>query len=359
MSAQTDIKIDTTTQPALSPRQFAARRQIALWLFGVAGLIFAMVIVGGLTRLTESGLSITEWEPIMGALPPMSDAAWANEFARYQQIPQYDLVNRGMDLSEFKTIFWWEWSHRFLGRFIGFAFLIPFLWFLATQRIKRSLTPQLAVMFLLGGAQGALGWWMVKSGLSDRIDVSQYRLVAHLGLATIIYTYMLWVALGLWDRDAAPQARSALRWSAVGLAVLVFGQMLLGGFVAGLKAGHIYNTWPLMDGGIVPQGLFGKDPWWSNFFENTATAQFDHRMVGYLVALLIGWHWLAARHSGSREAARGATWLALAVLGQVGLGIWALLWVVPVPLGAAHQAGALILLTLAIVHARKLNPPAR
>lgn len=336
-----------------APRDIRARRQIALWLFAVAGLIFVMVIVGGLTRLTESGLSITEWKPVMGALPPMSDAAWADAFAKYQQIPQYELVNKGMTLGDFKSIFWWEWSHRLLGRLIGFAFLLPFLFFLATRRIERALAPRLAIMFVLGGLQGALGWWMVKSGLSERVDVSQYRLTAHLGLATIIYAYMLWTALGLWRERGAIAASDGLRRGALGLMILVFVQMMLGGFVAGLKAGYIYNTWPLIDGAFIPSDLFFVAPWWRNFFESQLTAQFDHRMVAYLVAILTAWHWLAARRNA--EASRSATWLALAVLGQIGLGIWALLWAVPIPLGAAHQAGALIVFTLAIVHARRLS----
>lgn len=329
-----------------------ARRQIAIWLFGVAALIFAMVIVGGLTRLTESGLSITEWKPVMGALPPMSDAAWADAFEKYRQIPQYELVNKGMTLGDFKAIFWWEWSHRFLGRFIGFAFLVPFLWFLGTRRIERALAPQLAIMFVLGGLQGVLGWWMVKSGLSDRIDVSQYRLTAHLGLATLIYAYMVWVALGLWREQAPVVAGRGLRRGAVLLAGLIFFQMLLGGFVAGLKAGYIYNTWPLIDGAFIPADLFFVTPWWKNFFESQLTAQFDHRMVAYLVAIATAWHWWAVRHV--EGASRSATWLALAVIAQIGLGIWALLWVVPIPLGAAHQAGALVVFTLAIVHAQRL-----
>jgi cytochrome c oxidase assembly protein subunit 15 len=335
----------------------AARRQIALWLFGVSALVFLMVLVGGLTRLTESGLSITEWKPVMGALPPMSDAAWADAFAKYREIPQYELVNKGMTLGEFKNIFWWEWSHRFLGRFIGFAFLVPFLWFLATRRIERAMTPKLVIMFLLGGAQGALGWWMVKSGLTHRIDVSQYRLTAHLGLATVIYAYMMWVALALW-RGPRPAlfVSDRLRKASLWLAALIFLQMMLGGFVAGLKAGYIYNTWPLINGAFIPEGLFAHEPWWRNFFENMLTAQFDHRMVAYLVTILTVWHWLAVRRSGSREAARSATALLHAVFAQVALGIWALLWVVPIPLGAAHQAGAMIVFTLAIIHARRLNP---
>jgi cytochrome c oxidase assembly protein subunit 15 len=336
----------------------AARRQIAIWLFGVSGLIFLMVIVGGLTRLTESGLSITEWKPVVGALPPLSHAAWADAFTRYQQIPQYELMNKGMTLAQFKSIFWWEWSHRFLGRFIGFAFLLPFLWFLVRGRIERSMAPRLAIMFLLGGAQGALGWWMVKSGLTHRVDVSQYRLTAHLGLATLIYAYMIWTALGLWGGYPRLAVGERLRKASVALVGLIFFQMLLGGFVAGLKAGYIFNTWPLMDGAFIPSGLFADPVWWRNFFENMMTAQFDHRMVAYLVTVLVVWHWFAARASGSALARQSASWLLLAVLGQVALGIWTLLWVVPIPLGAAHQAGALIVFTTALVHARRLNQPA-
>lgn len=336
----------------------AARRQIAVWLFGVSALIFLMVVVGGLTRLTESGLSITEWKPVVGALPPLSEAAWADAFAKYQQIPQYQLVFTNMTLGEFKYIFWWEWSHRFLGRFIGFAFLVPFLWFLATRRIERALVPKLAIMFVLGAAQGALGWWMVKSGLTHRVDVSQYRLTAHLGLATIIYAYMMWVALGLWRDRPVFVVSDGLRKASWVLLVLVFAQMMLGGFVAGLKAGHIYNTWPLIDGAFIPAGLMAHEIWWRNFFENMLTVQFDHRMVAYLLTFLALWHWFAGQRSGIRDAAQGASWLGLSVLAQVGLGIWALLWVVPIPLGAAHQAGAMVVFTLAIIHAQRLNAPA-
>lgn len=348
--------LQAITFPMNEAHTEAARRQIAIWLFGVSALVFLMVVVGGLTRLTESGLSITEWKPVVGMLPPMGQAAWADAFTRYQQIPQYELMNKGMTLAQFKGIFWWEWSHRFLGRLIGFAFLLPFLWFLVTRRIERAMTPRLIVMFLLGGAQGALGWWMVKSGLTHRVDVSQYRLVAHLGLATAIYAYMMWTALALWRDAPSVHVGSSLRKAALVLVGLVYFQMMLGGFVAGLKAGYIYNTWPLMDGSFIPEGLFANQVWWRNFFENVLTVQFDHRMVAYLVMVLAAWHWVAARASGDRAARQSACWLMLAVLGQVALGIWTLLEAVPVPLGAAHQAGALVVFTLAIVHARRLNP---
>jgi len=336
------------------------RRQIALWLFAVAGLIFLMVLVGGLTRLTESGLSITEWKPVSGTLPPLSEEAWAEAFQRYQQIPQYELVNKGMSLGEFKQIFWWEWAHRLLGRLIGFAFFIPFVFFIVTKRVDRQLAPHLAVMFLLGGAQGALGWWMVKSGLSERIDVSQYRLVAHLGLATIIYVYMVWVALGLWRPAKMEGLVSRRLWlSAIGLSVLVYTQMLMGGFVAGLKAGHIYNSWPLMEGALVPDGLFAMHPAWRSLFEDMLTAQFMHRCIAYTLAVLVAWHLVACGRSGSSLARQGASWLAGGVAAQIALGIWTLLWVVPIPLGAAHQAGALIVLTLSLWHAQRLSAPAR
>ncbi|MGV8995928.1 MAG: COX15/CtaA family protein [Parvibaculaceae bacterium] len=342
--------------PASTQAAPAANRQIALWLFAVSALVFLMVVVGGLTRLTESGLSITEWKPVAGALPPMSDAAWSAAFEGYKQIPQYEFVNKGMTLGEFKNIFWWEWAHRFLGRLIGFAFLLPFLWFLARGRIAKAMTPHLLVMFVLGGAQGALGWWMVKSGLTHRVDVSQYRLAAHLGLATLIYAYMMWVALALWRAAPVIEVKPSLRKAALWLVPLIFLQMMLGAFVAGLKAGHIYNTWPLIDGAFIPDGLMANEVWWRNLFENMLTTQFDHRMVAYLITGLVVWHWSAVRASGSVLARQSANWLLLAVLAQVALGIWALLWVVPIPLGAAHQAGALIVFTTALIHARRLNP---
>lgn len=335
------------------------RRQIALWLFAVAGLIFLMVLVGGLTRLTESGLSITEWKPVSGTLPPLSEEAWVEAFERYQQIPQYELVNKGMSLDEFKQIFWWEWAHRLLGRLIGFAFFIPFVFFIVTKRVDRQLAPHLAVMFVLGGAQGALGWWMVKSGLSERIDVSQYRLVAHLGLATIIYVYMVWIALGLW-RPAKMEGlvSQRLRLSAIGLSALVYLQMLMGGFVAGLKAGHIYNSWPLMEGALIPDGLFAMQPAWRSLFEDMLTAQFMHRCVAYMLVVLVTWHLVACWRSGASQARQGASWLMGGVAAQIALGIWTLLWVVPIPLGAAHQTGALIVLTLSLWHAQRLSTPA-
>jgi cytochrome c oxidase assembly protein subunit 15 len=323
----------------LSPAQAAALPAVRLWLVGVALLIFAMVIVGGATRLTDSGLSITEWDPIMGAIPPITDAQWQDAFAKYQLIPQARLVNAGMTLAGFKFIYWWEWSHRFLGRFIGIAFLLPFLYFAVTGAFHRALWPKLAVIFALGGLQGAFGWYMVASGLVERVKVSQYWLSAHLSLATFIYGAIMWVAMGLAVRRRLPTQPSD--HGPLAIVALVFLQIAAGAFVAGLDAGQGYNTWPLMDGAIVPKGLFATAPWWRNFFENAMTAQFDHRLVAYVIFIAV------AAHAYIRQT-RSALILMAAVLVQVGLGIWTLLWQVPLWLGLLHQAGALVAFTAAL-----------
>tara|TARA_R110002110_G_scaffold71027_3_gene190004 strand:- start:4235 stop:5269 length:1035 start_codon:yes stop_codon:yes gene_type:complete len=328
----------------------ANRRIIAIWLLCVAALVFIMVVVGGLTRLTESGLSITEWKPVTGALPPMSETEWRAEFDLYKRIPQYELMNKGMALSEFKSIYWWEWAHRQLGRLIGFAFFIPFVWFAATRRIERAVAPRLVLLFVLGGLQGALGWWMVASGLIERTEVSQYRLAAHLGLATLIYGALIWTALDLLQGMSA-RFLSGLAKAAGALVALVFLQTILGAFVAGIRAGLVYNTWPLMKGAFVPGGLLAMSPAWHNFFENHLTVQFQHRMTAYLLLVCAVWHLWAARRT---EAARSAGWLVAAITAQTMLGIWTLLWVVPIPLGAAHQAGAMIVFATAIWHAHRL-----
>ena len=313
-------------------------------------MIAVMVVVGGLTRLTDSGLSITSWKPIHGALPPLSVAEWEEEFDAYKQIPQYQKLNKGMTLEEFKTIFWWEWSHRNLGRLIGVAFLVPFLVFLALRRVERALVPRLLVLFVLGGLQGALGWFMVASGLTERVSVSQYRLVAHLTLALVIYAAIVWTALPLW-RGTWPAARrehALFPWS-LAVVALVFVQIMLGGFVAGLDAGLTYNTWPLMDGRIVPEGAFGT---WLAPFEDVGTAQFNHRVGAYVLTAAVFALWLAGRkRSLSEFAQRSAAILLAVVVAQGLLGIWTLLEVVPVWLGALHQAGAVALLTAAVVHA--------
>lgn len=331
-------------------RTDANHRAIAWWLAGVAALVFIMVVVGGLTRLTESGLSITEWKPVTGALPPMSEAHWQSEFELYKQIPQYEIMNKGMTLHEFKTIYWWEWSHRFLGRLIGLAFFVPFVFFVATRRVERGLVPRLLFLFVLGGMQGVLGWWMVMSGLVDRTEVSQYRLAAHLGLATLIFGALIWTALDLLNGKSA-RLLSGLSKAAATILALVFLQTILGAFVAGIRAGLIHNTWPLMAGAFIPDGLFAMKPVWHNFFESHLTVQFQHRMTAYLLLLCVGWHWWAARKTA---AAPSAGWLAVAVLGQVLLGIWTVLWVVPIPLGAAHQAGAMMVFGVAVWHLHRL-----
>jgi cytochrome c oxidase assembly protein subunit 15 len=262
------------------------RRAIRLWLYAVAALVLAMVLVGGATRLTESGLSITEWQPIAGTLPPITEAQWLVEFHRYQGIPQYRELNHGMTLAAFKSIFWWEWTHRLLGRAIGVAFLLPFLWFLWRGWVGPGLHARLWFIFGLGALQGAVGWWMVASGLADRVEVSQYRLATHLILACAIYVAVVWTAQGLGNVRLGP-IPAGVRAGAFVLLALVLGQIYLGALVAGLRAGHIYNTWPLIDGAFVPDAarLFFDVPWWRNLFENTLTVQFDHRMLAYAILI--------------------------------------------------------------------------
>jgi cytochrome c oxidase assembly protein subunit 15 len=331
-----------------------SRRTLAIWLFSVCALIALMVVVGGLTRLTGSGLSITEWKPIHGALPPLSIEEWNQEFEAYKQIPQYQQLNKGMTLDEFKDIFWWEWGHRNLGRLIGFAFLIPFLVFWFRGMVERVLVPRLLFLFVLGGMQGALGWFMVASGLSERTSVSQYRLVAHLGLALLIYMAIFLTALPLWRREwpAVKTPHPLYRYTHV-IVALVFCQILLGGFVAGLDAGLTYNTWPLMDGAIIPQGVYTS---WLSSFEDVTTVQFNHRMLAYLVfAAIVALFVQGLRQGLNATASRTSLLLLAAVSLQVLLGIWTLLAVVPVWLGAMHQFGAVLLLSAALLHTDSLR----
>ena len=330
---------------------------VRIWLFAVAALVFLMVSIGGATRLTGSGLSITEWQPIMGTIPPLSESAWQEALEKYRKIPQYKHVNKGMSLDAFKRIYWWEWTHRFLGRFVGVAFLVPFLLFLAADRIARPLVPKLAALFALGGLQGAIGWYMVSSGLSERIDVSQYRLALHLSLAIVIFGGLLWTALTLEPKSDTRAAISPLHrrmaWIVVGL---VFVQIAAGAFVAGLKAGAGYNTWPLMDGHFIPQGLGVMSPWWANLFENATTVQFNHRMLAYLLAGIVLWHfWSVASRTRDRLAVLSGFALAAAVLGQLALGVWTLIAQVPLSLGLAHQAGAVTVFGIALWHAYTLR----
>lgn len=331
-------------------------RPVAVWLFAVSFLLLAMVVLGGVTRLTDSGLSITTWKPVSGALPPLTDEDWAVEFRNYQQIPQYELVNKGMTLEEFKGIFWWEWAHRLLGRLIGVAFALPFFWFLLRGRLDRPMAWRLGGILLLGGSQGALGWFMVASGLTERISVSQYRLAAHLGLAFVIQAAVFWTALDLWrSRQVTLEARGLSR-AAYAVIVLVFLQILLGAFVAGLDAGFAYNTWPLMDGDLVPQGMFTHAPAWIDPFENGITIQFLHRHFAVVVAAAaVALAFVVRRRAPKASGAAGL--VAFAVVLQFILGVWTLLAVVPVWLGAVHQAGAFILFTLALNLAHRLRRP--
>jgi heme a synthase len=326
---------------------------IRLWLYAVAALVLAMVLVGGATRLTESGLSITEWQPVMGVLPPLTDAQWQAEFAKYQAIPQYRALNQGMSLDAFKEIFWWEWTHRLLGRVIGVAFLLPFLWFLWRGWVGPGLRGRLWFIFGLGAVQGAVGWWMVASGLADRIEVSQYRLATHLVLACVIYAAMIWTAQRLGERPATTLP-ARIRFSAFGLLVLVLAQIYLGAIVAGLRAGYIYNTWPLIDGAFIPDAarLFLYKPLWRNFFENTLTAQFDHRMLAYTIFVCALLH----AFDVTRTVKQGfvlvsASVLAIAVALQAALGIATLLMRVPISLALMHQSMAMLVLTIATTHA--------
>lgn len=332
-------------------------RPVRIWLYLIAALVFAMVIVGGATRLTDSGLSITEWQPILGAIPPLSDADWQVAFEKYRQIPEYKLVNKGMSLSAFKFIYWWEWAHRFLGRLIGVAFFLPLVYFVARGTVRGALAAKLFGMFLLGGLQGAIGWYMVQSGLVDRIDVSQYRLALHLLVAALILVAVLWVAISIEPEAKVAHLRTVTRGQRR-LAALVLGlvllQIALGALVAGMKAGLAYNTWPLMDGQIIPRGLGAMSPRWANLFENALTVQFNHRVMAYIITVLALVHWMSLRPADDERVRRASALLALSVLAQVGLGIWTLLAQVPLSLALAHQGLGFIVLALATLNYTRL-----
>ena len=339
-------QIENTT--LLSERVSEQRRNqtISAWLLFMCALVALMVVVGGATRLTDSGLSITEWKPVTGAVPPLSEAAWYAEFEKYQQIPEYQIVNNGMSMSEFKTIYWWEWGHRLLGRVIGAAFLLPLIYFAVRGWLSARLGGTLFAVLVLIGAQGALGWYMVQSGLTARVDVSQYRLAAHLGLAVFLFAAMFWVALDL--RNAVfGTARSSTRLSpwAFGLAAAVFAQIILGAFVAGLRAGHTYTTWPLMDGAFFPSAYFIGDPDFFDAFNSVAAVQFNHRIGAYAVALIGFAFVLVARGSSLERRARLA---GAAILFQIMLGIATLVSATPIGMGLVHQAGALLVLSTAL-----------
>lgn len=335
----------------------SARPAIAVWLLVVCGLVFAMVVLGGVTRLTHSGLSMVEWQPILGAIPPLNETQWLETFAKYQQTPEYRTVNSGMTLAGFKGIFWLEYFHRLLGRLLGLVFLLPFLYFLARKQISRALLPKLLILFALGAAQGLLGWLMVKSGLVDVPRVSPYRLTAHLGLAVAIYVATLWLALDLLNpKTPVPDSVAPLRRFGIIVTGLVFFMILSGGFVAGTRAGFAFNDWPFMHGRLIPEALFALEPWWINLFENIATVQFSHRLLAYLLCGVISVYWWRARSYPLVAGARTLFQMLLVMLAlQVTLGIVTLHYVVPVPLAAAHQAGAMLLLTFALLLNHKLR----
>ena len=334
-------------------------RQVAGWLLCCAAMVLAMVVVGGVTRLTHSGLSIVEWQPLVGTLPPLSADDWNAVFAKYRETPEYRLVNFDMDLDGFKRIFWWEYFHRLLGRVTGAVFLLPFLWFLLRGSIAHKVAWQLGGVFALGALQGALGWYMVKSGLVDDPRVSHFRLTAHLGVALAILAAELWIALGLLSPARAPPGSPALAKAAVAIAGMVFVMALSGGFVAGLRAGSAYNTFPLMNGHLAPPEILALEPWWRNFFYNMATVQFVHRTIAWLLVLVVPFFWWRTLAAPLAPGARAACHLLLAALVlQVSLGIATLLLAVPVALAAAHQAGAALLLAASLWVAHELRVPA-
>lgn len=340
----------------------ARLRPVRIWLYVMAFLVLVMVAIGGITRLTDSGLSITEWKPISGTIPPLSVADWEAELEAYRQIPEYQLQNRGMSLDEFKFIFWWEWGHRFFGRLLGFAFAVPFVVFLVQKRLDKSLTLPLASLFVLGGFQGFLGWWMVSSGLTERTDVSQYRLAVHLGAACILFAALIWSARRLepLQPERIRQAEEVpwrWRWLVIGLGVFLFVQLIAGAFVAGINAGYSHNTWPLMDGRIIPNGLLIVEPAWLNIFENPLTVQFIHRMLAYALAIYTGFViWQGYKINGFKGLHGWLPVIGGLVTLQIILGISTLLLVVPISLALGHQALAFMLVGAIIAYLADMKP---
>jgi cytochrome c oxidase assembly protein subunit 15 len=348
MSAITD-----TSGPLVARKQDLKNRALVRgWLYIVLLVLVALVMVGGATRMTGSGLSITEWQPIHGVIPPLNAAEWQEEFQKYQQIPQFQELNSDMSLGEFKGIFWWEWSHRLLARGVGFLVAIPLVLFWLAGRLESGLKPRLVGILALGGLQGAIGWWMVASGLADRMSVSQYRLATHLTMASIIIVAITYTARGVAVYSQGPALRGVQRFAGL-LVLMVLGQIYLGGLVAGLHAGLSYNTWPLMDGAVIPGDLFVIDPAWRNIFENPKTVQFIHRMFAYTVLVAALWHAIAtsAAMPATTHARRAWVLLALA-LAQAGLGIATLLMHVPLDVALTHQVVAMVVLIFATAHWR-------
>ncbi len=332
--------------PILS-QQDEYNRQIAYWLFLSAAVIFGMILLGGVTRLTNSGLSMVDWKPLMGIIPPLSEADWQAMFYKYQQFPEYQKINMGMSLEEFKPIFMYEYLHRVLGRLIGIIFIVPFLFFYFTKRIKAGLTPKLLIMLIGGGCQGLLGWYMVKSGLVDNPHVSQYRLTAHLGAAVLIYSFIIWTAFGLVS-TRTNQPTGLKNFSRL-LSGLIFLMILSGGLVAGTKAGYAYSTWPLMGDSFIPAGLYATAPGWLAAFEDITTIQFNHRIFAYVIVALVLIFASKALKAGIEGPARIGVYSLIGLLVmQVTLGISTLIFYVPVPVAAAHQVGAVALLSASL-----------
>ena len=328
---------------------------VRVWLWTVALLVVAIVVVGGATRLTDSGLSITEWAPIRGMLPPLDAADWAAEFELYRRTTEYQTVNRGMSLADFQFIYWWEWGHRFLARAVGLVFALPLAFFWITGRLTPYLKPRLLVLLVLGGLQGFIGWWMVKSGLVDRVDVSQYRLAAHLTMASVIFAVAVWLAASI--GRASSGGPRALAWQAAGITLLILAQIAMGAFVAGLDAGLAYNTWPLMDGALVPSNLFPGGGPLSGSFDDVKSVQFLHRMLAYIVWAAAMLHavsvWL---HADGAVFRKGALVIALLVSAQALMGVVTLVLAVPMSWALAHQVGAIVVLGAAVLHLRSLVP---
>ena len=329
-------------------------RPIALWLLTCAGVILAMILLGGVTRLTNSGLSMVEWRPLLGIIPPLSQADWQELFLKYQQFPEYQQINKGMSLDEFKPIFMYEYLHRVLGRLIGIIFAVPFLYFYLTKKLTPQLSIRLLALLILGGCQGVLGWYMVKSGLVDNPHVSQYRLTAHLGLAVLIYSCIVWTALDLLNRKT--EQLQSLALPSAFIVLLIFVMILTGGLVAGTRAGYAYSTWPLMGDSFVPVGLYAMQPALLSAFEDITTIQFNHRMLAYIIAVVIvGFVFKAIKSKVDGSLRNAVIGLFALLFVQISLGISTIVFHVPISVAAAHQVGAVALLTVALYISHSLN----
>jgi cytochrome c oxidase assembly protein subunit 15 len=350
------MSLAATTPAAAVARPATGQRGVRAWLFLLAGLVFAMVVVGGATRLTGSGLSITEWRPVTGAVPPLNEQAWQAEFSKYRQSPQFEIANNDMDLAGFKEIYWWEWSHRQLGRSIGLVFALGFVLFWWTGALRGRTARTVLVLGALGGLQGAIGWFMVASGLQPGMTaVAPVKLMLHLVTASLIFAGLVWVAMGLARGRSVEPVPAGVRHEAVLLLGLVGLQIALGALVAGSRAGFAYNTWPLMDGRLIPPAdiLFVVKPWIENLVDNVALVQLNHRLAGYVVVAAALWHaWSTRRLAAGSSASRRAVVIAGLAVAQMGIGVATLLLAVPLALGLLHQGVAMMLLAMAVVHAR-------